>query len=100
MSQVRRLSAGTAFKVSCSTSKVKPKALKKEPESSVCSLSHIGDLYRWSRTPCGKRKGQNRNGGFNWCIETGVMVNPRDWPWIPPYSSVWIEWQVVMSKFL
>ena len=28
------------------------------------------------------------------------MVNPGDWPRIPQYSSEWIEWQVVMSKFL
>ena len=44
VSQVRRLSAGAALKASCSTGEVKPKAPKKEPESSVCSLSHIGDL--------------------------------------------------------
>ena len=44
VSQVRRLSAGAVLKASCSTDEVKPKALKKESQSSVCSLSCTGDL--------------------------------------------------------
>ena len=43
--------------------------------------------------------GKNQDGGFNLCAETGFMVNLRDWPPIPQHSSVWAEWQVVMSKF-
>ena len=44
VSQVRRLSAGAVLKVSCFTREVKPRAPKKEPESSVCFLSFAGDL--------------------------------------------------------
>ena len=44
VSHVRRLPAGAILKASCSTGEAKPKALKKEPESLVCSVSHTGDL--------------------------------------------------------
>ena len=44
VSQVRRLSAGTALKASCSTREVKPRAPKKEPESSVFFLRFAGNL--------------------------------------------------------
>ena len=43
-SQARRLSTGAILMASCSTGEVKPKALKREPESSVCFVSHASNL--------------------------------------------------------
>ena len=44
VSHVRSLSAGAALKASCSIGEVKPRAPKKEPESSVCFFSFAGNL--------------------------------------------------------
>ena len=56
VSQLRMLALEAILRVSSSTGIVKPKAPKKEPELSVCSLSWTGDWYSWSHTPRIKRK--------------------------------------------